>query len=75
MVELDDRFSEEAKTLARLAPKASMEAVRAAPCGPYGRTSCGFPPKQSFFGASVPGLKHTLSPRGVCSRIHHTMIL
>jgi len=28
MVELDDRFSEEAKTLARLAPKASMEAVR-----------------------------------------------
>ena len=30
MVELDDRFSEEAKMLARLAPKASMEAVRAA---------------------------------------------
>ena len=29
-VELDDRFSEEAKMLARLAPKASMEAVRAA---------------------------------------------
>jgi len=28
MVELDDRFSEEAKMLARLAPKASMEAVR-----------------------------------------------
>ena len=27
-VELDDRFSEEAKMLARLAPKASMEAVR-----------------------------------------------
>ena len=26
--ELDDRFSEEAKMLARLAPKASMEAVR-----------------------------------------------
>lgn len=30
MEELDDRFSEEAKMLARLAPKASMEAVRAA---------------------------------------------
>lgn len=30
MTELDDRFSDEAKTLARLAPKASMEAVRAA---------------------------------------------
>ena len=29
MEELDDRFSEEAKMLARLAPKASMEAVRA----------------------------------------------
>ena len=29
MDELDDRFSEEAKMLARLAPKASMEAVRA----------------------------------------------
>ena len=28
--ELDDRFSEEAKMLARLAPKASMEAVREA---------------------------------------------
>ena len=27
-VELDDRFSEEAKMLARLAPKASMEAIR-----------------------------------------------
>lgn len=27
-VELDDRFSEEAKMLARLAPKASMMAVR-----------------------------------------------
>ena len=27
-VELDDRFSEEAKMLARLAPMASMEAVR-----------------------------------------------
>jgi len=26
--ELDDRFSDEAKLLARLAPKASMEAVR-----------------------------------------------
>ena len=30
MEKLDDRFSEEAKMLARLAPKASMEAVRAA---------------------------------------------
>jgi hypothetical protein len=30
-----------------------------------------FPPKQSFFGASVPGLAHKLSPRGVCSRIPH----
>ena len=30
MEQLDDRFSEEAKMLARLAPKASMEAVRAA---------------------------------------------
>ena len=29
MEKLDDRFSEEAKMLARLAPKASMEAVRA----------------------------------------------
>ena len=28
--ELDDRFSDEAKMLARLAPKASMEAVREA---------------------------------------------
>ena len=27
MVELDDRFSEEAKMLARLAPKASMEVL------------------------------------------------
>ena len=26
---------------------------RAAPCGPSGRTSCGFPPKHSFSGASV----------------------
>ncbi|MBQ5531657.1 MAG: hypothetical protein IIT98_06610 [Kiritimatiellae bacterium] len=30
MDELDDRFSDEARMLARLAPKASMEAVRAA---------------------------------------------
>ena len=28
---------------------------------------------KAFFGASVPGLEHTLSPRGVCSRIPHTM--
>jgi len=31
----------------------------------------GYPSKQSFYGASVPGLEHTLSPRGVCSRIPH----
>ena len=38
------------------------------------RSLRGFPPKHSFFGASVPGLEHKLSPGGVCSRILHSML-
>ena len=67
--------------------RGSSISSRAAPCGQassdfaplsdlrsghtIGRTSCGYPPKRSFFGASVQGLEHKLSPRGVCSRILH----
>ena len=63
-----------AKTFSHLSMAKTRQRSRAAPCEPFGRTSCGFPPKLSFFGASV-GLAHKLSPSGVCSRIPHFSFL